>query len=112
MIRLLFVLGAAVTLVYGTWKMALSGSNTRVVSQQTDCLRGTGDKPLGVGSSDHKDRKRSDSSAESMGNRSIDLTDYHDAGLVALKREVSRLKADVDALHQDVKTLSRRKDTF
>jgi hypothetical protein len=111
MIRFLFVLGVFVVAIYSTWTMtAPLRSNSSVGSQQADQPWDTSDKGSEVvRNSPEMDSTGSDSLIESMANQTKAVSKpSDDAGLLALRREITRLKAEVDTLRRDVETLAER----
>lgn len=111
MIRFLFILGVVITVIYTTWTMTIPpGLNNRVGSEQVDRSWDPANKVSKVaGNIQDKDPKRSTSLAESISDRSNPVTNQDDgSSLLALRRELARLGAEVDALRRDVETLAER----
>jgi hypothetical protein len=110
MMRFLFVLGVFVAAIYSLWTMTTPlMSNSSVSSQQADQpWDPSGRDSELVGNSPEIHLKRSDSLVESMDSQTKAVNPYDDSGLLALRREISRLKVEVDALRRDVETLAER----
>lgn len=110
MMRFLFVLGIIITAIYSIWTMMTpSGLNNSVGSQQMYRSWDPTDKVKMVGNAHYEDSKRSATLAESISDRSKPVTNqYDDSSLLDLRRELARLKAEVDTLRRDVETLAKR----